>query len=88
MPSAMDSRMMQQEVAPASRTPLERSPRRLERPNFATISLVESLPALAASFIFLSASAKVSPFSAEAVRLSTEGERVSTRDVYKRQDSD
>ncbi len=54
----MDSRMMQQEVAPASRTPLERSPRRLERPNFATISLVESLPALAASFIFLSASAE------------------------------
>ena len=38
---------MQQEVAPASSTPLDLSPRRLERPNFATMSLVESRPASA-----------------------------------------
>ena len=56
IPSAIAVRMIQQDVAPASRTPLERSPRRLERPNFATISLVESRPFSAAAFISSNAS--------------------------------
>lgn len=45
--SAIDSRTKQSDTAPASRTPLDRSPRRLERPTFATRPFVESLPAMA-----------------------------------------
>ena len=58
IPSAIALRIMQQEVAPASSTPLDLSPRRLERPNFATMSFVESRPASAAAFISASASLK------------------------------
>ena len=67
---------MQHDVAPASSTPLERSPRRLERPNFATKSFVESRPAAAASFISSNVALKHFPSAAPAFSTSTDGESV------------
>ena len=78
IPSAIAVRMMQHDVAPASSTPLERSPRRLERPNLATKSFVQSRPTAAASFIFSNVSLKSAPASAPAFNTSTAGESVST----------
>ena len=78
IPSAIALRIMQQEVAPASSTPLDLSPRRLERPNFATMSLVESRPASAAFFISASACLKSFPSALAAFFTSTDGASVST----------
>lgn len=79
MPSAIEFKIIQHDVAPASSTPRERSPRRLERPNLATISFVESRPLSAAAFIFSNASLKDIPELIPSFKASTDGESVSTR---------
>ena len=64
---------MQQEVAPASSTPRDRSPRREARPNLATRSTVLSLPASAAAFISSRAAAKSFPSAAAFLTASQAG---------------
>lgn len=59
--SAIAHRMSQHEVAPASKTPRDRSPNLLDLPTFATISTVESLPFSAATFMAVSAVEKSFP---------------------------
>src|SRR5699024_11517438 len=54
MDAAMVVRIRQQDVAPASSTPIERSPRRAARPIRACKSLVASLPVSAAAPIVTS----------------------------------
>ncbi len=51
MASAITPKRRAHEAAPASTTPLERSPSRLERPILATISSVASRPFSAADFM-------------------------------------
>src|SRR5438874_11784471 len=75
---AVDCRSSAHEVAPASRTPRDRSPRRLARPTLATRSRVDSLPSSAAAAIRPRHPAKGRPAASAASKAALAGASAST----------